>query len=223
MAQNIVVGIFEVESEAYQALTQIKQYPGDDNSFVSEAALVKKENGTLRVLDSFDSGKDTTNDTMIGGLVGGLFGILGGPLGVLLMGSYGALIGNLLDTGDAIDNASLIEQIAGKLSDNDVAIIALAEENNEAILDSRFAPFKTLVLRYDADAVADEVEKAEEISEDMARQAREKLREKRLEDGKKKIDGWFKKKEEEYVDAVEKKAEVAFDNETVKEYSDNYD
>ena len=33
MAQNIVVSIFEVESEAYQALTQLKQAPGNDKSY----------------------------------------------------------------------------------------------------------------------------------------------------------------------------------------------
>ena len=77
--QNIVVGIFEVESEAYQALTQLKQYPGDEKSYVSTAALVKKENGTLRTLDGFDTGSNTADDMAIGGLVGALFGVLGGP------------------------------------------------------------------------------------------------------------------------------------------------
>ena len=52
MAQNIVVGLFEVESEAYQAMTELKQNPGDEKSYVSTAALVKKENGSLRTLDA---------------------------------------------------------------------------------------------------------------------------------------------------------------------------
>ena len=43
MAQNIVVGLFEVESEAYQALTELKQNPGDEKSYVSTAALVKND------------------------------------------------------------------------------------------------------------------------------------------------------------------------------------
>ena len=33
MAQNIVVGLFEVESEAYQALAELRQNPG--NAFPS--------------------------------------------------------------------------------------------------------------------------------------------------------------------------------------------
>ena len=55
------------------------------------------------------------DDTAVGGMIGALFGILGGPIGVLLGGSYGALIGSALDAGDAIDQASLLEQIAEKM------------------------------------------------------------------------------------------------------------
>ena len=112
MAQNIVVSLFEVESEAYQAMTQLKQYPGDDRSYISAAALVKKTDGALSTLDSFDTGIHTTDDTAIGGLVGALFGVLGGPVGVLLGGSYGMLLGSAIDTDDAIAGASMIEQIA---------------------------------------------------------------------------------------------------------------
>ena len=56
MAQNIVVGLFEVESEAFQALTEFKQNPGTENSYLTAAALVKKQNGTLYTMDSFDTG-----------------------------------------------------------------------------------------------------------------------------------------------------------------------
>ena len=31
MAQNIVVGLFEVESEAFQAMTELKQNPGTES------------------------------------------------------------------------------------------------------------------------------------------------------------------------------------------------
>ena len=41
--QNVIVSLFEVESEGYQALTELKGNPGDDYSYISAAALVKKE------------------------------------------------------------------------------------------------------------------------------------------------------------------------------------
>ena len=176
MAQNIVVSIFEVESEAYQALSQLKHFQGDEKSYVPSAILVKKENGALYTIDGYDTGADTADDTAIGGLVGALIGILGGPIGVLLGGSYGMLIGSAFDAGDVLANASLLEQIAGKLEDGETAIIGLAYEEDEAILDSRFSQFKTIIARFDAAAVAAEVEEAEKMAKEMARQARRELR-----------------------------------------------
>ena len=176
MAQNIVVSLFEVESEAYQALTQLKQYPGDERSYITAAALVKKENGALHTLDAFDTGANTTDDTAIGGLVGALFGILGGPIGVLLGGSYGMLVGSAFDADDSLMGISMLEQIAGKLNDGEVAIIALAFEEDETILDQKLSGFKTIIARFDAAVVAAEVEEAQMMADEMARQARKELR-----------------------------------------------
>lgn len=202
MEQNIVVSLFEVESEAYQAMTQLKQYPGDEKSYISAAALVKKENGVLRTLDGFDTGSNTTDDMAFGGLVGALFGILGGPIGVLLGGSYGMLVGSAFDTDDALMNASLLEQIAGKMEDGEVAIIGLAFEEDEAIFDQKLAGFKTTIARFDAAAVAAEVEEARQLEAEMARQARKELRD--------------EKKAERKEKRAEKKAKLSADWEGFK-------
>ena len=186
MAQNIVVGLFEVESEAYQALTMLKQDPGNEKSFVTAAALVKKENGALRTLDSFDTGAHTTDDMAIGGVIGALIGILGGPIGILLGGSYGLLIGSVVDADDALQGASLLEQTAVKMENGEVAIIALAFEENEEILDQKLAGFKTTIARFDAATVAAEVEEAQEMEQEMARQARRELRDEKKEARKEK-------------------------------------
>ena len=78
--QNVIVGLFEVESEGFQAITELKQNPGDDKSFISQAALLKKEAGQVKVLDSFDTGVTTSDDMALGGLMGMCVGILGGPI-----------------------------------------------------------------------------------------------------------------------------------------------
>ena len=187
MEQNVVVSIFKVESEAYQALTQLKQYPGNDQSFVAQAVLVKKENGELHVLDGFDTGSNTMDDTAVGGMIGALFGILGGPIGVLLVGSYGALIGAALDSGDALDNACMLEQIAGKMENGEVAIIGLASEEDEAILDGKLGRFDTIIVRFDAAVVAAEVEEAQKMEEEMARLARKELRDEKKAARKEKV------------------------------------
>jgi len=186
MAENIVVSLFEVESEAYQAMTQMKQYPGDDRSYVAAGILVKKENDAICTLDSFDTGANTADDMAKGGLIGALFGILGGPVGVLLGGSYGVMLGSLMDTDDAIMEASLLEQITQKLENGEVALIALAYEEDEAILDQKLSGFKTIIARFDAADVAAEVEEARQVEKEMARLARKELRDEKKESRKQK-------------------------------------
>ena len=176
MAQNIVVGLFEVESEAFQALTEFKQNPGTENSYLTAAALVKKQNGTLYTMDSFDTGTHTTDDMAVGGLVGALVGVLGGPIGVLLGGSYGMLVGSVKDADDTLYGVSLLEQTALKMKDGEVAVIGLAFEEDEKVLDQRLGRFKTTIVRFDAATVAAEVEEAQQLADEMARQARKELR-----------------------------------------------
>lgn len=173
---NIVATIFEAESEGYQAITTLAREPIFGETSILQMALIKRQGSGINLLDSFDSGIHTTNDTLMGGLIGALVGVLGGPLGMLLMGSYGALAGSIIDAGDALDSATVMEKVAGKLQDEDVALIALVEEADEALLDGRLSAFKVEILRYDAAVIADEVEEAREMEQEMERQARQQLR-----------------------------------------------
>ena len=85
--EKIISVIFKVESEGYQAITELKRAPVTELYTVSQAVLVRKEKGQIVTLDAFDTGMETSNDTAIGGLVGGFVGIIGGPLGMLLGGA----------------------------------------------------------------------------------------------------------------------------------------
>ena len=116
------------------------------------------------------------DDTAVCGLDGALFGVLGGPVGILLGGSYGMLVGSVLDVDDALTGTSLLEQSAKKLEDGEAAVIGLAYEEDEAIRDQRLSGFKTIIARFDAAVVAAEVEEAQQMEEEMARLARKELR-----------------------------------------------
>ena len=199
MAENIFVSVFDVESEGYQAFTELKQNPGDKTSYLSQIALTKKEDGAIKVLDSFDTGAATMNDTAIGGLVGACVGIIGGPIGVLLLGSYGALVGSVLDGADAVDQASMIEQIAGKMQDGDVVIVGLAVEEDESVLDAKLSKFQTTILRYDAAVVAQEVEEARMMEVEMARQARAEMRKEKTDEFKSKVEARREKMKEQFA------------------------
>lgn len=183
--KNVIVAVFKVESEGFQALTELRQVPGGDKFVVSSAALIKKDNGVCRYLDGFDTGLKTEDDTFAGGLIGMTVGILGGPIGMLLGAGVGSLIGANVDTGDAIMDTAMLEQIADKLGDGMVALIALAEEKVEDELDSRLSKYETVIARFDAKVVEDEVAKAAEMEKEMARQAKEELRKKKKEELKK--------------------------------------
>ena len=72
--------------------------------------------------------------------------------------------------------AALIEQAAQKLEEGDIALIILAEETKEDVLDHALVKYNTVVVRYDADVIAKELEEAEKIRDELARQAHEALR-----------------------------------------------
>ncbi|MBR2122698.1 MAG: DUF1269 domain-containing protein [Lachnospiraceae bacterium] len=203
--QNIIVASFEVESEGYQAITTLRQFPGEEKSMISQAVLVKKEDGAIKSLDGFDTGAETLNDTLKGGLIGTAVGILGGPIGMLLGGSIGYMTGANLDVIDAIDNASLLEQIAGKLQDGQVALIVLADEEDESVIDGRLAGLNAVIARFDAAVVAEEVETAREVQQEMERQARVALRKEKNEEFKAKVEAQRDKIKEQFRSLGKKK------------------
>ncbi len=186
--QNILAVIFKEESQGYQAMTQLRQLPGSEKAAILQMVLVKHQNGRLVALDEYDSGINTTDDMILGGLVGSVIGVLGGPMGVLLMGSYGMLAGSLFDDEDALDGQVMIDTVAKKMVEGEVALIALVNEEDESYLDSQLSSFDAEVARFDAAVVADEVEQAQEMEKEMARQARAQMKKTKKEERKEKID-----------------------------------
>lgn len=174
--QNVVAVLFKKESEGYQGMVELRQTPVTDQTAIMQMMLVKRENNAFNVCDRFDSGVDTTDDMLAGGIVGGLIGILGGPLGVILLGSYGALLGNVLDAEDSLADAALIEKVAQKMVEGEVALVMLADETNEAALDARLQKFDVEIARFDAAVVGAEVEEAILIEKEMKRLAIKELR-----------------------------------------------
>ena len=91
--ENVVVSIFHIESEAFQAFSELKQFVQTENTKLAQASIVKAENGVVNVKDSFDLMNSLGDDYFEGGLIGSLIGILGGPLGVLFGFATGGAIG----------------------------------------------------------------------------------------------------------------------------------
>ena len=176
MKENLVLVNYTVESEAYQALSELKRESNNPNYTISQAMIVKKENGQLVVKDGFVNGMTTGDDTWTGGMIGSLVGVLGGPIGILLGGSVGMLIGGAVDAGDMADNTSLLEKAGDCIVDGETAILLLAQEEYETALTAKLNDFRVTITRLDAAEVAAEVEHAREVERQMAKEAREKLR-----------------------------------------------
>ena len=175
MAENVVIATYEVESEAYQALSEIKHETTNANYTISQAVVVKKENGQLNMRDGFDSGSET-NDTWTGGLIGSLVGILGGPLGILLGGSVGMMIGGAVDSSDMANHISLLEHAGECIAEGETAMLLLAQEDYETALTAKLNRFHVTITRMDAAEVAAEIEHAREVEKQLAKEARAKLR-----------------------------------------------
>ncbi|MBP5312424.1 MAG: DUF1269 domain-containing protein [Clostridia bacterium] len=191
--ENLVLANYKVESEAYQALSELKRDSANANYTVSQAMIVKRENGKLDALDGFINSATTEDDTWMGGLLGGLIGVLGGPIGVLLGSSFGMLVGGAVDAGELAGNASLLEKAGDCIADGETAIILLAQEDYETALTAKLNNFNVTITRMDAAEVAAEVEHAREVERQMAKEAREKLRAERTEAFKESV---VKKREE---------------------------
>jgi uncharacterized membrane protein len=165
--------MFVAESEAREAMAALAETPKINGTTIFQMTLMKRKNGDLKVCDNFTSEHLTSNDTVKGGLIGGLIGILAGPLGVLLGGATGALVGNAVDADDKIDSKTLIAQAAQKLEEGDMALIMMVDETDEAILDHMLVKYNTVIIRYDADTIAKEVEAAEKRAKELAEQQKE--------------------------------------------------
>ena len=174
---NVVTAIFEEENEAYRAFSEIKPNMVGQTCVIAQLALLKKKDGHILMVDGADSGVTTTDDTRVGGLIGLVVGVLGGPLGMLFGGAMGSLIGRMVDAEDARQGISMIEQVSSKFQEGDVALVALARENDETMLDAMLSPYKATVIRHDAAVVAAEVEEAMKVQEAIAEEALQKMRE----------------------------------------------
>lgn len=186
--ENIVLAVFNVESEAYQAMTELRQEPIRVGSVVSQAILVTNQNDRIKIEDSFDTGVETRDDTVRGTWIGALVGIIGGPLGILLGLSTGGLIGYSIDLSDFKKNIKLMNNIAEKLGDSQYAIIALAQEGEVDAINSKLTKFDVQIERFDAAEVRQEVKQVEEFQESLEKDAKKKASEERKEEFKDKLE-----------------------------------
>ena len=124
---NVLVITFgedpENDTNAYQALTDLKQLDSQGQIKIAGAAVVARDPDG-RVDIKSEVANDPYVGTASGGIIGLLLGIIGGPLGMLLGGTYGVLAGSLFDLDDAATTESVLGEISQQIQPTRTALLA---------------------------------------------------------------------------------------------------
>ena len=124
---NVLVVTFgedpQNDTNAYQALTDLKQLDSQDQIKIAGAAVVTRDRDG-RVDVKSEVGEDPYVGTASGGVIGLLVGIIGGPLGMLLGGTYGMLVGSLFDIDEVDTTESVLGEISKQVQPTRTAVLA---------------------------------------------------------------------------------------------------
>jgi len=173
-AYNVIAVSFDPDTNAYAALTALKELDAQQRlSLEAAAVVVRGEDGKIDVKDQV--GTEEFAGTAGGGLIGVLVGILGGPLGVLLGGSYGLLVGSLVDLGEVEQSESVLSQISASVKPGHTALLAEVTEQSPEVVDSAVAELGGTVLRRPVAEVEAEIAAAEEAQREAQRKATKEL------------------------------------------------
>ena len=186
MDQLIAVS-FQEGSKAYEALTKLKELDGQDQVEVKDAGVVVREkDGHVDIKD--ETGEFPATGTVTGGLIGLLVGVLGGPLGILIGGSTGLLVGSLFDLDDSDDAESVLADLAKSLRVGRTELLAQVAEQSPDVIDTAMAGLGGTVTRRPLDDVKAEIAAAEEAEKEARKTARKTLHEQRRSQAKEKVD-----------------------------------
>ena len=171
---SVIAVSFEDDRSAYQALTVLKQLDAQDRVGVREAVVVARgEDGQVVEKDQVDS--PVLAGTAGGGLIGLLVGIIGGPLGVLLGGTYGLMVGSLFDLYEADEAESALSAISSSVKPGRTALLAVVEEQSVEVVDTAMTDLGGTVLRRAVADVEAEIAAAEEAERTAKQEARKEL------------------------------------------------
>jgi uncharacterized membrane protein len=184
--ENVIAVNFGDDAEAYKAMTLLKELDEQNQLVLTGAAVVVRgEDGHVDIKDEVD---DTQFEgTATGGVVGLLIGIIGGPLGVLIAGATGLLVGSLVDMDDADYTESALSDISRSARPGRSALIAELAEQSDEIVDTAMAPLGGTVVRRPLEQVQAEIAAAEDAQKAAAKEARKRLHEQRRAQTKEKI------------------------------------
>ena len=171
---SVIAVTFAEESNAYEALTQLKELDSQDQLHLAAAAVVtREEDGHVETKDEV---ADPSYVGTVGvGFLGLLVGIVGGPLGVLIGGATGVLIGSLFDVDDADETESALSDISRSVQVGRTSLLAEVTEQSTDVVDTAMKRLGGQVLRRSKEDVEAEVAATEKAQREAKREARRQL------------------------------------------------
>jgi uncharacterized membrane protein len=185
--ENVLAVNFNDDTKAYAALTSLKQLDEQGQLKLGEAAVVlRNEDGQIVTKEQI--GDSEFAGTATGGIVGLIVGVLGGPLGILIGGYAGLLVGSLFDMDETDHTESALSDIARSVRPGHPALIAVATEQSPEVLDTAMSTLDGTIVRRNLDEVLAEIAAAEDAQRAAKREARKKLHEEREAKAKEDVD-----------------------------------
>ena len=184
--ENVLTINFTEDSDAYEALTKLKELDEQGQVALEGAAVVMRhEDGTIAIKD--EVGDIGYAGTATGGVVGLIVGILGGPIGILLGGATGLLIGSLFDLDDLDESDSVLSEMSRTVRVGHASVVAEVDEQGPEAIDAAIRRLNGTVLRLPLADVEAEIAAAEEAQRAAKKAARKKLHEERRKEAKEKV------------------------------------
>lgn len=183
--ENMVTVNFTETAKAYEVLADLKSF--NASLKVLSAGVVENKDGVLTTKDGFSRGSNSSN-WATGGLIGGLIGILGGPLGILFGGCIGMMLGNLSDIDAMDDETDTFKSIEEEIKLNDRVLLILIQEDDPQFLNNYLWKNGAKdISRESLEAIQQKLSMAEQAQEDLADEAKKKMRAQKKEDVKDKV------------------------------------
>jgi uncharacterized membrane protein len=171
------------DANAYQALTDLGELNSQGQIAIDAATVVTRESDG-RITVKSQVGDNPWVGTATGGLLGLLIGVLGGPLGLLIGGWTGLLIGSLYDIDDVETTESVLGDYSKKIEPGRTAVLVQATEQGQDVVDTAMARLGGEVTRRPVVDVERELAAAEAAERKAKREARKELHEARVEQQK---------------------------------------
>jgi len=178
MDDNVLLVAFTEPSQAYQALSRLRQAGDAGQVDVRSAALLERgPDGVVRVPEGDDAAPGVA--VAGGGLIGMLVGVLSGPLGVLLGTPTGMVAGGVAAAAHADDQDIALTALAGQIAPGSTVLVAEVSEVTPDVIDKTMATLGGTVTRRSAADVYAEVQSARAAQEAAEAEARRVLRDQR--------------------------------------------